>query len=478
MSPAELQALVHAASSPWAFLTEYCSTQDPRQGPARYPRFAYLQELLSAAERERFVLVPKSRQMLVTWTMVGYFLWRALFRGPGLYLFLSRNERCAEELLARARFILSMLPPAFQPRRTTNSRAELGFGLLGSRLLSLPASPHGPRMYSPSGVFWDEMAFTPYDEQIWTALKPALDSGGRFVGVSSSNGAHNQFARFVLGATPPCPPASRGESDSSFSPFTGGLKGVSEASSLFHIHRIHYSVHPERNHDWKRLAGSGLSAARWNQEQEISFESASDLVYHEFDPVRHLLPRDWRVNPAEPVFRSIDFGYHHPFVLWLQRLPEGDVIVFDEWAGQDATTDQMLHAIRAIDLKHGLREVDVYWTSCDPAGAAAQDSGISPADTLRRAGIKLRYRSSRLQPGIELVKSAFADATGRTFLRVTQNCLRLISDLHNYRWAPAGDEPLKDGHSDHSLDALRYFFVNLESQDDLLPQMRVVGNRW
>ena len=209
MTTSDFQNLCRAAADPWSFFRDFVRTQDPARGVCAFPDYDYLRGLLTAVQRERFLLVPKSRQMLVTWTMVAYFVWRLLFRG-GLYLFLSRNERCAEELIERARFILGHLPPALRPRLATNSREEIAVAGIGSRLLSLPASPNGPRMYSPTAVFWDEMAFTPFDEAIWTALKPALDSGGSFVGVSSSGGAANLFARFVLAETPDSPPLAGG----------------------------------------------------------------------------------------------------------------------------------------------------------------------------------------------------------------------------------------------------------------------------
>lgn len=223
-------------------------------------------------------------------------------------------------------------------------------------------------------------------------------------------------------------------------------------------------MHPHRQDDaWKAQAALGLSEARWQQEQEISFESQSDQVYNEFDPQRHILSQDWCVRRDWEIFRALDFGYRHPFVLYLQLTPENEVIVFDEWSEADRTTEELLQAVRNVDLIHGLCESDVTWTACDPAGAAAQDAGISPVDILRRAEMKLRYRSSRIAPGVERLKSALRDASGRTHLRISPRCRRLITDFARYRWAANGEEPLKDGLCDHSMDALRYFFVNLDS---------------
>lgn len=455
-----LNELYLCGRDPWYFLTKYVKTQDPVRGTRKFPDYLYLHDLVDTVLANQFVLVPKSRQMMVTWTMVALSVWRAIFEKHGVYVFLSRNERCAEELIERARFILKQLPEFMQPKLSANSRSELAFGRLDSRLISLPATPDGPRMYSPTAVFWDEMAFTPFDEQIWTALQPSLQSGGSFVGVSSSGGDLNLFARFIS------PLAS-----------AGGSGGVSELiphpptpiPSGFRTHRIHYSLHPERNEEWKAKASRGLSSRQWEREQEISFDSLDDLVYSEFDPVTHVLKEDFHPRPDWPLYRSIDFGFRKPFVLWIQKTPQNEFVVFAEWEGRDATTEQMLRSIKYTDISFGLSEDDFLWSSCDPAGAAAQDSGLSPVDFLARQGMKLCYRSSKILPGIERVKASLKDASGFVSLFISPRCEKLLRDISRYRWAVGKEEPHKDGDSDHSLDALRYFFVNLDHHEDRAP---------
>jgi hypothetical protein len=212
--------LANCAESPWNFLTQYVYTHDPVLGVINYPSFPFLEDLVSSISKNHRLLVPKSRQMLVSWTAVGYFLWRAIFTGPAFILFLSRGESSAQELLDRVRFIYQHLPPWMKPTIGRDNRQEFELKGLGSRLISLPATPDAPRMYAPSGVFWDEMAFTPWDEDIWAALKPALDSGGQFLGVSSSGGPDNVFYRLVT-------------------------KGRTEG---FTVHRVHYSQHPGKGY--------------------------------------------------------------------------------------------------------------------------------------------------------------------------------------------------------------------------------------
>jgi hypothetical protein len=431
------QELIQCAESPWHFLTRYVYTHDPVLGVANYPDYSFLRDLVGAMTRHRLLLVPKSRQMLVTWTAVGYFLWRAIFLGPSLILFLSRGERSAQELLDRTRYIYGHLPEWMRPSVGRNHRQEFELRHLGSRLISLPATPDAPRMYAPSGVFWDEMAFTPTDEDIWAALKPALDSGGRFLGVSSSGGPDNLFYRLVT-------------------------KGRTEG---FEVHRIHYSQHPLKDDAWVADARKGMSQARWDREQEISFAVVADRVYSEFGPLKHLLAEDWAWHGEFPTYRSIDFGYCHPFVQWFQVTPEGKIILFDEWEGLNQTTEEMIAAIRRIDGKHGISEDNVGWTSCDPAGKAKGESGISPVERLTRAGFKVRFRNSSVRDGIDLVKSKLKDAGGNIQLVFSPRAELTVQHLSLYRWRPGREEPEKDHKVDHSMDALRYFMVNYFSSE-------------
>ena len=80
-------------------------------------------------------------------------------------------------------------------------------------------------MHSPSGVFWDEMAFTPYSEGIWTAVKPAIDSGGSFIGVSTPNGTDNVFYHLYQ-----------------------------DKSNRFGRLKVHWKDHPLRGEEWLKEA--------------------------------------------------------------------------------------------------------------------------------------------------------------------------------------------------------------------------------
>jgi hypothetical protein len=275
------------------------------------------------------------------------------------------------------------------------------------------------------------MAFTPFAEKIWVALTPALDNQAYFIGVSTPNGAEGIFAQLVQGA-----------------PGNG-----------FSLHPVHWRSHPLRDEKWAGEMKKGLSSTDWRREYEISFEGAHNLVYPEFNDA-NLLHYEYRYDPSLPVYRSLDFGYRKPFVLWLQETGDGRLIAFAEWAGEDATVEEMMVRIKQMEAEMGIEEARVVFSACDPAGASVDSAGVAPVERLKRAGFKMRYRPSRLLTGIELVKSLLQDASGCRHLFIAPALKQLIGDFRRYRWHQDSQEPLKDGLCDHSMDALRYFAVN------------------
>ena len=437
------------AHDAWRWILKNVHTLDATGGVKPFPDYRFAQRLVDSLSRNRILIVVKSRQMLATWTVCAWMFYHALHAKPGIYLLLSKGARDTSEIVKRLRVITSFLPEGMREEiKVKSSEVDLANG---SRIIALPATEDAVRMHSPSGVFWDEMAFTPHSEGIWASVKPAIDSGGSFVGVSTPNGTDNIFY---------------------------GL--YSDESNGFGKLKLHWRDHPGRGETWRLEAARGLAEARWRQEYELDFDTLADRVYDEFDPDLHVIPQAFRWNPqAGRTYRGIDFGYRHPFVIWVQLTADGRMIVFDEWEGHDATVDEMADAIERIDSKHGIGEDAVTWSGCDPAGAAVSDSGLSAVDRLKRRGFKLVWRTSEIMTGVDLIKSHLKDAAGRVRLSFSPEADRTLYHLRHYRWDHDGKRPAKDDAHDHAMDALRYLVVNLLCQKQKgWSSAKVMGAKW
>jgi phage terminase large subunit len=202
------------------------------------------------------------------------------------------------------------------------------------------------------------------------------------------------------------------------------------------------------------------SRAGWEAEMLCKKPMLDNIVFNEFDPAVHVKPVDY--NPNLPLYRSLDFGFVNPFVcLWIQVDGDRVIRVIDEYVRRRATVD--IHAAE-IKSRTPCAEEQVSATFCDPAGAGVNDiTGTSAVRELRTLGISVRFRRSSIADGIELIRRAIRDGSGGSSLIISPHCLRLIEALQCYHYpdlATGGELPLKDGVYDHSIDALRYFFVN------------------
>jgi hypothetical protein len=203
------------------------------------------------------------------------------------------------------------------------------------------------------------------------------------------------------------------------------------------------------------------SKAAWQAEMLCIRPIVSDAVFDQFDPSIHVRPVEFDTNL--PLYRSIDFGFVNPFVcLWIQVDESGVVRVVDEYVRTRTTAAENA---RELVRRTPIPQANVAGTFCDPAGAATEDvTGSSAVRQLRAAGISVRYRSSSILYGIELIRRAIRNGLGESRLVISTRCTRLIEAMQCYHYNSGGGQyselPLKDGVYDHPIDALRYFFVN------------------
>tara|TARA_R100001443_G_scaffold115029_1_gene131998 strand:- start:272 stop:1591 length:1320 start_codon:yes stop_codon:yes gene_type:complete len=212
-------------------------------------------------------------------------------------------------------------------------------------------------------------------------------------------------------------------------------------------------------------AKRNMSREVFDQEYGAKFTSFASRVYP-FD--RELDVERMSYQPNLPTFCTIDFGYRMPSVIWMQTyLQEGEYHI--------NVIDEIVHKsnIKTEDLAKMIKKkpynVNIYFG--DPAGINKQSqSGLGDIEIFRRFGISVRSVKDRvsrdIEAGISHVRGFIENAEGKRYLHVSPKCIGLCEDLENYRY-PEHKEgmdlkklPIKDGYHDHSMDALRYFFIN------------------
>lgn len=121
-----------------------------------------------------------------------------------------------------------------------------------------------------------------------------------------------------------------------------------------------------------------------------------------FQRARH--ERPLTMDPTLPLLEAIDFGKHHPCVIWGQFTSYGDLHVLGGILGQDLYLKdfiKILQTYRARWFGEGRLEL---WTCCDPAGSHENSQGVQEngVSILRDAGIPVRYKSDSNTPSVRL----------------------------------------------------------------------------
>lgn len=140
--------------------------------------------------RERFIAVPKSRRMKMTWTNVALYVWDTAFNIGRSQAFVSKKEDDSNELVKRAQFIIDNLDTAQIPKELIPSYdikyCELSFPELKSKITGYASGADQLRQFTHSGILADEMAFWRDAQKMYSGALPTLQGGGRFTAISSA----------------------------------------------------------------------------------------------------------------------------------------------------------------------------------------------------------------------------------------------------------------------------------------------------
>lgn len=149
------------------------------------------EETLKVIHTNDRVIILKARQLGITWLIIADDLHDCLFH-PGItILYFSKDLIAANEIIRRVKGMYSRYA-GDKPRLTGDNKSELAWSN-GSRMLSLAATESAGRSFTASKVRLDEYAHMHYGQEVYTAVKPTIDSGGKMIILSTANGQDDPF---------------------------------------------------------------------------------------------------------------------------------------------------------------------------------------------------------------------------------------------------------------------------------------------
>ena len=185
------QMQIKAMESPWNMVTSgliYTLDETDLLKPIKlFPQNKWIKLTIEAWLDHKLLAVPKSRRMMITWTMALCHLWLAMFNEGANVFFISDKEEKSDALVKRAEFIFDHIPTdkILLPKKRSKF-CLLEFPGLNASIRGVPQGASQLRQYTATAILADEMAFWEKAQETFAASKPTIDGGGRFTCVSSA----------------------------------------------------------------------------------------------------------------------------------------------------------------------------------------------------------------------------------------------------------------------------------------------------
>lgn len=187
------------------------------------------------------------------------------------------------------------------------------------------------------------------------------------------------------------------------------------------------------------------------------YAGVEGLVYDNFTDENIVRGDELEVDPELGFEIAIDDGYIDPrATLFVQRLPNGDIYVFDELYQTKTLEERTIESILDTGEKYKMRRPEI---------AAVSHEAVALRDRLRHADIVARnWMSKRVAGGnstrlaaITKTRALFCDGQGHRAIKVHERCRNLIDELRSGYKYPEGKKGLSefpaDG-NDHACQAL------------------------
>jgi len=182
----------------WAFTLDVHDSTSPTKP---FPDKDYIKFIVDKWMKHKILIIPKSRQMMMSWLFTALYLWDTQFHYGRLTFFQSKKADDANDLVKRSKMIWDNEPKFLKryyqkgefhelkcnpQNQGMHVYCSLAFPDIQAEIRGVPEGGDVVRSQTLSGMLSDEAGFQPEMANAFTALKPTLSSGGRLTCVSTA----------------------------------------------------------------------------------------------------------------------------------------------------------------------------------------------------------------------------------------------------------------------------------------------------
>jgi len=210
--------IIKCSVNPIYFIETYLTIFDQTKGETvngkkmgeivPFKLFFFQRNLVNDFSNNRFIVTNKYRQAGITTTTCAYVAWYVMFNeNRSVALVADKLDTARDELMHDVVSFIDSCPSWLRPK-TGKAASDDEYKYKSTQRLkrydngsSIAAfSSKGLRGYTPTLLFWDEVAWTERSDSFWTSAYPTLQTGGNAIMVSTPNGRDETFYKVFDGA--------------------------------------------------------------------------------------------------------------------------------------------------------------------------------------------------------------------------------------------------------------------------------------
>lgn len=417
-----------------------------------------IREIVFSIENGSSLLIEKSREMGVSWTVIYVFTWYWLFKPGSNFLLGSYKEALVtdgtiDSMFGKVRYILDglpkwVLPSGFNMKNHFNKKRIFNSALDNYITGDTMNSDFG-RGARKTAIFFDELGFWDYGKAAWESSSETTDCR---IGNSTPNG-YNYF-KYLLDS---------------------GLNKIT----------LHWREHPLKDDLWYEYKKKTETPETVAQEIDISYEASRvGVIYSEWKD--YVVKGVYEYDDSLPLYVSMDFGNADGVAIIWSQIKHGKLVILDALYKKNVRlidffvpfiTGQMLTEYQYEYTEEEFEMIQRHsrWKKAvvfgDPAGNQKhQNQDYSVIETLRIYGINVNVNYEKNS------HAARHSAAKRIIMRgielnKNKDTLWLDTSMLNYSWSATTTEGIKivksnatpkhDQYS-HMATAFEYLAVGLE----------------
>ena len=190
--------IVKYALDPKFYLENFCRIKGKTPGLQPFILNDAQRDLFNTLRKKSRVIILKARQIGFSTAVTGFFYHKTITTPGTNTAIIGYNSDLTAELLDKIKTFWRTTPDRIRPQIKYNSKYEISFPAIDSKILVLPSSENVGRGYTLHNVLATELAFWEKADEKMLAIENAVPKDGSIVIESTPNGVGNLYHKMWM----------------------------------------------------------------------------------------------------------------------------------------------------------------------------------------------------------------------------------------------------------------------------------------